>query len=764
MKIKRILSTLILAIMTTLMLATSVFAASNSRQYVMVSYLDPTMGGVETVIVESDSKTSAENSYSLLNDSGAEFYLKSGNMWVDASGNRIGTVALGQEKQKKYYPYSWTGTNGSDLVSATSSDGAQATFIAGILTESMNNIMSFILSEADITGELTAKETNDLMNAIPACKVGGSCKITLKKKEIVLKIKTATEEEFKRNKINSNRIANQSKNDYISVSVNGGKSIVSLWSAEKGYSSGQYLAGLHDTSSNSWQYNVKKLSLSHIAYSANYQYANIPSQTIEDYYSDGGMVENGITSLLMGLVYSVVNSIKSGFNLYSIEDLMLGSGVRDIRYFLGIMPSSWFDGATFLCFVSMAIAIGIIGFGILRLVLQMNKAAINSQARVDYKEGIEKLFATIAILALFYPMFTLLANVNNWIVEGLATIPTNLDGMSNLMTQPGNTWAGLIISVCYLATLIKINVTYIIRAVTVGLLFAFGPLFIATLSTQEKAPIFWTWLKELIGNLFMQSIHAMVLVFYLLIISVTRMTGIEKVVIVMSLIPLTTFFKNTLLMLSSGTDKASESVGAKLFGAASFAMGAAAIIPGTAVNVGAKGFQLGGKGLEKLAKNEEFRNFAGDKVSDGIGKIGKGANFLGDAALDMEIGNKMTGLTAAGLTMAGSTQEGFSAQGVNAFRKEAEFHRPRKTKEDKEAAKEVVKEIKEETPEIQNENIQNEQSIITSSAAQTAHSTMPSIVKNGYNQTTPAPINPKINPNNVIDAEWTEKDVETPDE
>jgi len=152
-----------------------------------------------------------------------------------------------------------------------------------------------------------------------------------------------------------------------------------------------------------------------------------------------------------------------------------------------------------------------------------------------------------------------------------------------------------------------------------ALLIATAPIFIVFISFGGKhKQIFFTWFKELIANIFIQSFHAFTLIFFFSVQSSTR--GIEGIVILISLIPLTKFFKSLLLGQSGGM---TDSLGGSALGMATGAVGGAM---GAVSNKGkskAGGGQSGGEqSKQSSATNHESsanggKSYAGnsDKIS-----------------------------------------------------------------------------------------------------------------------------------------------------
>lgn len=113
--------------------------------------------------------------------------------------------------------------------------------------------------------------------------------------------------------------------------------------------------------------------------------------------------------------------------------------------------------------------------------------------------------------------------------------------------------------IAYLFILIMLNVTYLIRSVTLALLIGFAPFFISMFGAGGAAKkVSATWLKELISNIFMQTFNAAMLLVFTNIGAYGSLSLIERFALLISFIPLTKFFKAGLMNLGSGSDAIGE--------------------------------------------------------------------------------------------------------------------------------------------------------------------------------------------------------------
>lgn len=102
------------------------------------------------------------------------------------------------------------------------------------------------------------------------------------------------------------------------------------------------------------------------------------------------------------------------------------------------------------------------------------------------------------------------------------------------------------------------NFFYVLRGITVALLYGIAPLCIFSLSLGGKqAQVFSNFMKELVSNIFIQTFHAICVAFFTSITSTTQMKTFELLVVFMAFIPLTNFVRQNIFGLSAGiTDNA----------------------------------------------------------------------------------------------------------------------------------------------------------------------------------------------------------------
>lgn len=344
-----------------------------------------------------------------------------------------------------------------------------------------------------------------------------------------------------------------------------------------------------------------------------------------------GRIESGILNMFNG----ITTTLRSMLGLNSITDLIFNQGVIKDSFASGAIPKSMVPVVNFVFSLTRLIAI-LIGIGsLLSLIIKSNLSVMNPQMRVDIKDGFMTIIGAMFILVLFTPVWNGLLELNVSFVNLFYALANNPAEFAELFAGGGGRFASFILSVAFIIVEIWFNFFYITRAITIMILYMFAPLMIVAISYggQHKM-IFTNWSKEILGALFIQSIHASVL--GVLSIGISRglaSSAMWQYVILISVIPLSDLLRKSVLGLggdSISSTASSAEKGLMLGGA----VGAGLAMKGASV--------AAGTGISKLAGNSggSGGGFGGGGSGGGNGS---GKNALGDEATDRAIDSVDTG-------------------------------------------------------------------------------------------------------------------------
>lgn len=321
-------------------------------------------------------------------------------------------------------------------------------------------------------------------------------------------------------------------------------------------------------------------------------------------------------SVLTGLMNTIVNQIRTFLGLYSLDELMTNNGQRDSLYNLGMFPNTWTDSAILVHIICQMIAWALIGFSIVKMLWKKQLSTMNVSEKISLQEGIKNLILCGMLLGSFTLVFNFLARLNYRLVDLFTASTTSV----NLSTAAGasSTFGGVLVSLLVLGLTIYFNFYYIVRAVQLAILYGIAPLCIYTLSLGGKvAGTFTTFMKELLGNLFTQSIHALCIAFFSNVFISGNTRAFEQIVIMYSFIPIGNFIRKKVFGLEDGVagqatqlaQGAVSSIGAGIAGKASDKLN------GSKSGGGKSGGKSGGSGSSDSSLNQAIDN----KVSNATG-------------------------------------------------------------------------------------------------------------------------------------------------
>ena len=313
---------------------------------------------------------------------------------------------------------------------------------------------------------------------------------------------------------------------------------------------------LNTTNGNNYKDYIKKLEKSNepyhiswrlLVFQGNYNYANGTSySSIQDITAP-----NDFEATLTSFLDSALRSIRNFLGLYSMEELMTNTGSRDASYNLGLFPSNWSDPAILLHIICQMIAWALIGFSIIKMLWQKQLATMNIGEKIALQEHIKNLILCGFLLGSFTLIFNFLARLNYRLVALFTASTTNL----NLSSAAGasSSLGGFVVTLAVFLITAYFNFYYVIRAAQLAILYGISPLCIFSLSLGGKnAGIFTTFSKELVGNIFMQTVHAICISFFSNVFITGSSRAFEQIVIMYSFIPIGNFIRKKVFGLEDG--------------------------------------------------------------------------------------------------------------------------------------------------------------------------------------------------------------------
>ena len=435
----------------------------------------------------------------------------------------------------------------------------------------------------------------------------------------------------------------QDKNDNYYSELYGGKSNSDVesslstksgsfvWKMKKGYKksamgqdmedgvknqiANRYSVDYEDTTYITWQHLFLQAG---ILYSEGVTYANQ-----SDIYTLEGM-ESSITDFFRKLLDSV-----SGFvNVYSMEELIFNKGVRGTQaFYMGTFNRNFESYLLNMFLIFAAISVSLVFLVIIRMIMKKQLSTANKHERASFLESVKDLLISLFFMAFSWGAIKLLMILNYRFVDIFSTIVG--DKTLQKITAGGVIIGGIVVKFTYFILEIYINYVYIIRGLVIAALIIVAPLFIIAFNFGQKGKeMFWAWFRELTGSIFLQSMHA--LVYGIIIVASVGSRGIEGIVMIAAIIPLTSMFKT---ITGSGGDTILQTA-ASLTRTTGETMGSMASVAGQVAGSMAQGMgNVAGTALETF----------GGPIGEGLGGLTKGLGQVVSGATQ----------TAAGVMNAG---------------------------------------------------------------------------------------------------------------
>lgn len=498
-----------------------------------------------------------------------------GSSWLDKAKAWFGVLNLDSDTMLLWTFPGFAGSKEAENYQASQIDWDQAMWVSDTLVQEFNKAIKFVHSSIQKYGnkDLEVMTPNQFASMIAqianhARKANHSGSSTWTYHGVTFKFNSADEKEK-----NIAKPKGVPRTAYVEIRAVKGKNGADLTKypdtsgmfiefVEKGYRKGQKLHGhLNETFKKlvereaAGKGDAKYLTWKHIVLQSNslWSVQNIVFTNVGR-LNEPGKFEQYLTDMLSNFV----SELRQLLGLHSTVDLITNGGSRATdSYYKGIMPKVWMEAATILHWISYAVAWMLIIGAIAKLLVQRNLAAINPSERVDMINGIKNLMIVGFILTIYDVAFAGLAELNFQLVNVFSSASENMNVFGKAPLGMG-TLAGVILTLVFFLFDIYYNFFYIARAITVAILYATGPLFVAAIAFGERyRQIFSRFMRELIGNIYVQTFHVVILVFFTGLSMHGTLVAIEQLVLLFIFIPLTRFFKEVLGVSTSTADSLS---------------------------------------------------------------------------------------------------------------------------------------------------------------------------------------------------------------
>lgn len=316
-----------------------------------------------------------------------------------------------------------------------------------------------------------------------------------------------------------------------------------------------------------------------------------------------GETGQGKMNVIEKIIYTICDVIltvfESALGLCNLEELiynsadMNGEVTARSNYHLGMYPSEWIPLITVVFAFVGVISVSSLAIAILRVFGKLTFDSMNVGKRYSLKEDISKILKTIGIMLLFKIGIEALAMINYAFVKAVYTgLGDSSINFLDVNSMGGSILANIVVRIIMVFTAFYINVVYVVRAVNLALLTALAPAFVVSLAFG-KDDMFGMYVKEIVGNIFLQSFHAIVLLFILKAQSLVMAQSVRSiftvVIITLSIVPITKVFKDMVMpstLAKVGSDMAQKYTNRTINTAAGTVAAAGGAVIGHKINQG----------------------------------------------------------------------------------------------------------------------------------------------------------------------------------
>lgn len=291
--------------------------------------------------------------------------------------------------------------------------------------------------------------------------------------------------------------------------------------------------------------------------------------------------ENGemiwFEKIIFGILDVFISGFEDGLGLLSLEKLVYNSDIRNgenssrANYQLGMYPGDWVELIRIMFGFTGIVSVTILSASIIRVFARMTFDSMNVGKRYELKEDISNILKTVAAMGIFVICFEAAARLNYMFVGTVyEALGDSMITFADAKSVGASFVANIVLRIVMVGIKAYVNVLYVVRSINIALLVALAPGFITALSFGKKQ-IFVTYVRELLGTIFLQSFHAIVLLFIfeaqsLVVVDMSLTSMFTSVVISFAILPLTKTFKA--LVMPSALMQVGQELGGKFQNAA----------------------------------------------------------------------------------------------------------------------------------------------------------------------------------------------------
>lgn len=342
---------------------------------------------------------------------------------------------------------------------------------------------------------------------------------------------------------------------------------------------------------------------------------------------------------LVKVARNFLSGIQNKLQLYSTEDCILNNAIRGSKSFVYGVYRTGYSTSIFQFFlVILAISLSLVVMSLVVMIMKKQWAIASPMTRFSLMQGLRDLvFVVLALGFLWKGMqFIFLCNYK---FVGLGRAWAN----GNTLAPTGGYSSLSAILYTFIFFIIKtyVNVVYVLRGLLVPVLMFISPLAVFVFSfggVGKKVTL--VWLKEFLGNVFIQTFHSLA---YAFMISCSGgLRGIEALVVYASIIPITSVIRQVTGLGGDELLRKGRSLTTSIGSTIGAGVQAAASIEGANVQADA---------MKKAANTQAISSAVGAGVGGALsfaGPVGMAAGGLVSAGANAFGGYKAAEMVAKG--------------------------------------------------------------------------------------------------------------------
>lgn len=343
-----------------------------------------------------------------------------------------------------------------------------------------------------------------------------------------------TDAEFQNQNSSKEGFLDATKDDYIKITTGTGSSSIFRWRAERTQEGGK-------------DSNIKYVTWGILAAEA---FCNVLIEdedfvvTRDNIYSS---VPTSFEKTLISLFSTLADWVRSALGMWGVDDLVFNSGMRGDPnvYSGGIFPVTWEPVIWALFFICELVAFVLLAIAIVTNVLRKLASTVNPVVRANLLVQAKDLFIVAAILGLLPMLIQVVVSASSAITQmmGDAMGSNTFQQRFRAISTSGGSLGGVLMQFFYLAMCISFNVFYMVRSYLVAILIIASPIFLVFFAISEsKRQLAKLWMTELLANILIQPIHAVVLGTALLLPASAR--PIESLVLLYCVMPISNIIRS----------------------------------------------------------------------------------------------------------------------------------------------------------------------------------------------------------------------------